>query len=213
MKTSRLIGALCAVIFAVITMSSHAALVGRDLDGNLTTAEAYYDTDANLTWLANANAAGTTMSWANANAWAAGLDIDGTAGADGWRLPASDTCVGYNCTGSEMGNLFYNVLGNTAGSLSNTGPFSNVQSAPTGRLRSTRPIQATRGASTSRWLPGRTVKTSALRLGCAVGRCRRGRSSRPRCPLVVRQWFVGPCRFRQAAPALMLWRFEFFGPF
>ena len=127
MKTSRLIGALCAVIFAVITMSSHAALVGRDLDGNLTTAEAYYDTDANLTWLANANAAGTTMSWANANAWAAGLDIDGTAGADGWRLPASDTCVGYNCTGSEMGNLFYNVLGNTAGSLSNTGPFSNVQ--------------------------------------------------------------------------------------
>jgi len=167
MKTSRLIGALCAVIFAVITMSSHAALVGRDLDGNLTTAEAYYDTDANLTWLANANAAGTTMSWANANAWAAGLDIDGTAGADGWRLPASDTCVGYNCTGSEMGNLFYNVLGNTAG----------------------------------------------LRLGCAVGRCRRGRSSRPRCPLVVRQWFVGPCRFRQAAPALMLWRFEFFGPF
>ena len=127
MKTSRLIGALCAVIFAVITMSSHAALVGRDLDGNLTTAEAYYDTDANLTWLANANAAGTTMNWANANAWAAGLDIDGTAGADGWRLPASDTCVGYNCTGSEMGNLFYNVLGNTAGSLSNTGPFSNVQ--------------------------------------------------------------------------------------
>ena len=128
MKTSRLIGALCAVIFAVITMSSHAALVGRDLDGNLTTAEAYYDTDANLTWLANANAAGTTMNWANANAWAAGLDIDGTAGADGWRLPASDTCVEYNCTGSEMGNLFYNVLGNTAGSLSNTGPFSNVQS-------------------------------------------------------------------------------------
>lgn len=27
-----------------------------------------------------------------------------------------------------MGNLFYNVLGNTLGSLSNTGPFINVQS-------------------------------------------------------------------------------------
>ena len=106
MKTSRLIGALCAVIFAVITMSSHAALVGRDLDGNLTTAEAYYDTDANLTWLANANAAGTTMNWANANAWAAGLDIDGTAGADGWRLPASDTCVGTTVPAAKWETCF-----------------------------------------------------------------------------------------------------------
>jgi hypothetical protein len=68
------------------------------------------------------------MNWADANAWAAGLDIDGIPGADGWWLPTSDTCIGSNCTGSEMGNLFYNVLGNTEGSLSNTGPFSNVQS-------------------------------------------------------------------------------------
>lgn len=30
-----------------------------------------------ITWLADANAAGTTMTWANANAWAAALDVNG----------------------------------------------------------------------------------------------------------------------------------------
>jgi hypothetical protein len=146
LNKSHLIGALCAVVFAVISMSSNAALVGRDLDGDPTTAEAYYDTVANLTWLANANAGvgsaydttypGTgLMTWTDANAWAASLDIDGTPGPDGWRLPASDTCVSYNCTGSEMGNLFYNVLGGVAVTPiatthnSNYDLFSNVQSS------------------------------------------------------------------------------------
>ena len=150
MKKSRLIGALSAVVFTVISMSSHAALLGRDLDGDPTTTEAYYDPAANLTWLADANAAvgsaydtwspGTgRMNWADANAWAASLSINGVTG---WRLPTtlqpdsscdeqiSGTSYGYNCTGSEMGNLFYTVLGNTAGLLiSNTGPFINVRSS------------------------------------------------------------------------------------
>ena len=83
------------------------------------------------------------MNWATANAWAAGLDIDGVTG---WRLPTTlqpdSSCgtqvggvsSGYNCTGSEMGNLFYNVLGGTAGQSittshnSNYNLFSNVQS-------------------------------------------------------------------------------------
>lgn len=98
---------------------------------------AYYDEDADLTWLADANAGGQ-IDWWDANAWAASLDV---AGVTGWRLPdtlqpdtscervssGGNAYVGYNCTGSEMGNLFYNVLGNTAGSLTNTGPFSNMQ--------------------------------------------------------------------------------------
>jgi hypothetical protein len=77
------------------------------------------------------------MIWQAAKDWAAGLTVDGVSG---WRL--ADTVQpdascdsqngvsswGYNCTGSEMGDLFYNALGNTAGSLTNTGPFSNVQS-------------------------------------------------------------------------------------
>lgn len=139
-KLFRLLSTL-ALTVGLFSATADAALVGRDLDGNLATAEAYYDTVTNLTWLADANYAWTSdydpnglMDWADANAWATGLDIDGVAGLDGWRLPTalnqggSGPCVGVNCTGSEMGNLFYTVLGNTVVSLSNTGPFSNVQS-------------------------------------------------------------------------------------
>lgn len=103
----------------------------------------YYDPDANLTWVADANLAQTSsydadgrMTWAKANTWATSLEV---AGITGWRLPHTisddDNCSisgihgdsGYNCTGSEMPNLFYNVLGNTSGTLSNTDPFSNIK--------------------------------------------------------------------------------------
>ena len=64
---SRLLGAMCAVVFSVITLPSQAALVSV-LGGR-----AYYDNVANLTWLADANAAKTSgydadgrMTWADA---------------------------------------------------------------------------------------------------------------------------------------------------
>lgn len=121
------VGALCACALSIaVSVSADAALIGRDLDGNLSTSEAYYDTSLGITWLADANYAGTTMNWTTANAWATGLNINGITG---WTLPTSDTCLGYSCTGSQMGSLFYTTLGNPAGGpLSNTGPFSNVQS-------------------------------------------------------------------------------------
>ena len=122
----------------VLSSSANAALIERL--GGL----AYYDNVADLTWLADANYAQTSgydadgrMTWTDANTWAAGLSVGGVAG---WRLadtlqPDASCAIqsggassGLNCTGSEMGNLFYNTLGNTAGSLTNTGPFSNVQS-------------------------------------------------------------------------------------
>jgi hypothetical protein len=123
MKKSRIIGALSAVIFSFITMSTHAALVGvLPVTPGGANYQAYYDDVADLTWLANASASGSVI-WATANTWAAGLDIDGVTG---WRLP--DTLVpdascdssttlsfGKSCTGSELGNLFYNVLGGVAG--------------------------------------------------------------------------------------------------
>jgi Protein of unknown function (DUF1566) len=145
MKSRLFSGVLGAgfLLIASIT-TAHAALIGvLPVTPNGTDYQAYYDDVANLTWLANANAAGTTMNWADANAWAAGLDVNGVTG---WRLPDTlqpdSTCSinsggnssGYNCTGSEMGNLFYNVLGGTAGQSittshnSNYGLFSNVQS-------------------------------------------------------------------------------------
>ena len=68
-------------------------LHARDLDGNLATFEAYYDTVLGITWLADANYAMTNgyaadgwMSWSSANAWAASLNPYGS-GITGWRLP------------------------------------------------------------------------------------------------------------------------------
>ncbi len=128
-------------------------LQGRDLDGNLATFEAYYDTVLDITWLANANYAGTTMNWTTANSWAAGLNFNSITG---WRLPTvtdtgtpgcnpayTGTDCGYNVdtSTSEMAHMFYTTLGNkalydTSGGgpqpgwgLTNTGPFSNVQSS------------------------------------------------------------------------------------
>jgi hypothetical protein len=132
-------------------------LQGRDLDGNPATVEAYYDTVLDITWLADANYAGSTMTWAAANVWAASLDVNGYTG---WRLPTvmgtglsgcvyayTGTDCGYHVRTtsgstvySEMATLFYDTLGNlgyydTAGNapqpgwgLTNTGPFSNIQS-------------------------------------------------------------------------------------
>ncbi len=90
---------------------------------------AYYDTDADLTWLADANEADIAMTWVDANDWAGNLVV---GGVDGWRLPTSDDCAGVTCTG-EMSNLFYNVLGGSSGdSITTTHNanyvfFSNVQ--------------------------------------------------------------------------------------
>lgn len=116
---------------------------------------AYYDDVAGITWLADANAgAGSIfddganitdgkMSWTNANTWAESLTVGGVSG---WRLPttlqpdascdsqAGNVSTGFNCTGSEMGNLFYNVLGGNASSSitlthnTNYDLFNNVQS-------------------------------------------------------------------------------------
>lgn len=86
-------------------------LQGRDLDGNLENGyEAYYDTELNITWLADANYAKTSgytsvanggvgrysvydinvkvvdggMGWGAAKSWAEKLNVGGITG---WRLP------------------------------------------------------------------------------------------------------------------------------
>ncbi len=132
-----------------------STLQARDInsDGAI---DAYYDTDLNITWLADANYAKTSgfvttspfgsqfvgvMDWWSGNAWASGLDLYGVTG---WRLPSS-TLLGLapgcgsetdhiGCTVtpdptfSEMAHMFYTTLGNATGGLSNTGPISNLQS-------------------------------------------------------------------------------------
>lgn len=143
-------------ILLTMSSSTDAALLERL--GGL----AYYDNEANITWLADANYAQTSgydadglMSWADANDWAADLNISGVTG---WRLANTvdvgndgrtytninqGVDFGYNITThSELSNMFYNVLENTAfrdingnptgcdaeiSCLVNTGPFSNIQ--------------------------------------------------------------------------------------
>ena len=96
----------------IMSFSANAALFERL--GGL----AYYDDVADLTWLADANYAftsgitpeGTGGAWdqVSLSNWVTGLTIGGVSG---WRLPNSDSCTGTNCSNSEMGNMFFNVLG------------------------------------------------------------------------------------------------------
>lgn len=143
MKSS--VSVLCAGLFAVASGAAQAvavsgqgtweaALLARDLDGDRTTAEAYYDTQLGITWLADANFARTSgfdadgnMNWTTAMAWVTNLDPYGS-GIGGWRLPTitdmgapgcnysvtGGTDCGYNVAtaGSEMAHLFSATLGN-----------------------------------------------------------------------------------------------------
>ncbi len=98
------------------------SLQGRDLDGNTANGyEAYYDTDLNITWLADANYAVSSktasggvipgnayggdvvwtdgrMGWDAAKAWATALNVNGVTG---WRLPS------YVDTGAPGCNFAY----------------------------------------------------------------------------------------------------------
>lgn len=114
----------------LVAGAAQAALQGRDLNGSAGSFEAYYDTDLDITWLANANMNGA-MTWATANTWAANLSFsDGINVYDNWRLPtvepvngstfnynysydgSTDTAFNIASPQSEMAHLFYVTLGN-----------------------------------------------------------------------------------------------------
>ncbi len=136
----------------VLSGPAQAALVNRG--GGM-----IYDTTLNITWLADWNYAKTSrfdtdgfMTWTTANNWANGLVFGGFSD---WRLPTvaqpDTTCSdivtngfgdhygGFNCTGGEMGHLFYTDLGghawqsvlttagDTAQEIANLRLFVNVQ--------------------------------------------------------------------------------------
>lgn len=102
--------------------------------------QAVYDTEKNLSWIANANLGATqtfgvaginpdgSMSWDTAKRWIAAMNAARYLGSARWRMPATQlpdrgcsqrpksAAFGYNCTGSEMGYLYYSELGGVKGS-------------------------------------------------------------------------------------------------
>ena len=123
---------LTTVVLAFsLSTGAQASLVAR-------TGGMVYDTVNNITWAADANLAKTSgydadgvMNWAGAVAWADQLTLGGFTD---WSLPTTVPAVaGFNQKGSQMGDLFYNQLGVSVGSIAtSTNPnyalFANVQS-------------------------------------------------------------------------------------
>ena len=133
------------LLILAISTSAQAQLVSRL--GGL----AYYDTESDLTWLADANYAQTSgydsdglMNWGVANEWANNLSVEGVTG---WHLAdtlqpdpgcsiqkTGNASYGFNCTESIMGNMFHNVLGGSSNNSitsvhnANYNLFTNIQS-------------------------------------------------------------------------------------
>ena len=133
---------LAATLFAT---SAQAALIGR-LPDAFGVYQAVYDSALDITWLADANYAATSgyaddgrMKWAAAQGWIGALNASAHLGFGDWRLPHSDGCSGYGCTGSELGQLFYTGFGGVAGygapvpalDHPNLSLFANVQTSGT----------------------------------------------------------------------------------
>lgn len=123
---------MMSILLFGLAVSAHATLIVRGVDtlGN----QLIYDDDLNITWYDYTNSG----TWPNMMTWVSGLTVNfvGTI-YDDWRLPTTlqpdPSCdgqsdagggstlmgLGHNCTGSEMGHLYYIELGNSAG-----GPLS-----------------------------------------------------------------------------------------
>jgi hypothetical protein len=133
-----------------LTASVHAALIDRgggliyDDDFNLTWLQnanaalpgAGYTPTAN----SDPNSNGGIMDWVQANIWINTLNSISYAGYSDWRLPihavpdpgcsqqgmGGTVPYGYNCSGDELGHLFYDYGINS----SSPGPFTNLMPAP-----------------------------------------------------------------------------------
>ncbi len=121
------------------------------------TGQTVYDPMTDITWVANANLAGTNnfglplctnpltpalciaqdgaMTWASSMQFLANMNSAAYLGQKNWQAPALGTsCPGFNCDGNNnpMGNLYYDQLGFSRGmpvAMPNVavGPFNNLQ--------------------------------------------------------------------------------------
>lgn len=118
------------VILATLSAPVLADSLLDNLDGTVTQMKS---DGTKLMWMQDANYAMTSgfdadgqITQAQALSWASSLTF---AGYTDWRLPVTFQNAagggGYN-SNSEMGDLYYNALGNTAGSFVNAGSFFNI---------------------------------------------------------------------------------------
>jgi hypothetical protein len=102
--------------------------------------QAVYDPEKNITWLANANLAATqkfgvtainpdgSMGYTIAQKWIAAMNAVAYLGSSRWAMPTTTipdngcsqnpktSSFGYGCTGSQLGDLYYDKLGGIKGS-------------------------------------------------------------------------------------------------
>jgi len=134
---------LFVFFLGILPVIAHSALIDRGLfdNGFGGMVRLIYDDDLNVTWLGDADFALASgfdadgvMTWDEAVAWADGLVVGGFGD---WRLPTTlhpdPACsnpslggVGFNCTGGEMGHLFYIEGINRL----NPGPFVSTPREP-----------------------------------------------------------------------------------
>ena len=115
--------ALLATLNASFTTSASNAPL--QYNGDYQGGRMIYDPNQNITWY---QATYARSNWWDAEAWAASANIGGVTG---WRLPAAPSVVDNglqmvitgNPDDGELGYLWYDELGNHAGSLTNWGPF------------------------------------------------------------------------------------------
>jgi len=112
MSTCKILIVSAALVMGLSATASQAALESR-LGG-----QAVYDTNLNITWLADANFAATnsldvsgirpdgSMTWFTAQSWIAGINTSNYLGYNDWRLPSTNPVNG-------SFNYFYSVNGNT----------------------------------------------------------------------------------------------------
>jgi len=140
MKTWKIVSLIMTLF---LSSNLNAALVSRDLDGNRSTVEAYYDDDTDLTWLADANFSMTSgydsdglMTWNESQEWVfQNLNVTQYGGGNNWRLPTTpnsdhdcfDWTTAASCYQGEMAQLYYNAMGNTVFTQTVVEPFTNIQ--------------------------------------------------------------------------------------
>jgi len=116
--------AVMMVMLLGLSVQAHASLqnLGLDRQGN----SLIYDTDLDITWY---DFTRSSTRWQNQVDWAGALSVEfGGNVYDDWRLPVTNHCYGYYCSGSEMWHLYSTELGNQAGGpLTRTGEFRNLR--------------------------------------------------------------------------------------